>query len=81
MGCGVCWGWLDEKVHVNLSASGELFSVVESCSGGLCTFGLLSVQGVVYGVGRRRVLWRVRLTVTQCWRKVEEIGLGIWDHR
>ena len=59
------------------SASGELLSVVESCSGGLCTFGLLLVQGVVYGVGRRRVVWRVRLAVTQCWGKVEEIGLGI----
>ena len=58
------------------SVLGELLSVVELCNGGLCTFGLLLVQGVVYGVGRGRVVWRVRLTVTQCWGKVEEIGLG-----
>ena len=35
-------------------------------NGVLCTFGLLLVQGVVYGVGCGRVVRRVRLTVTQC---------------
>ena len=63
------------------SVLGELLSVVELCNGVLCTFGLLLVQGVVYGVGRGRAVWRVRLAVTQCWGKVEEIGLGIWIHR
>ena len=48
------------------SVLGELLSVVELCNGGLCTFGLLLVQGVVYGVGCGRVVRRVRLTVTQC---------------